>query len=135
VPTATVLTLGSPDFLDGVTTVALAPDTDDSIPLIARVCAAITRLAPEPPLVIVAEGRWAELLPGIALAQRAARRRVLAYVLVDPDYPAVSEGWPDARVHAVGSTGFDLSMARLRGWDTHEVTQARDLVRSISTLD
>ena len=102
-------------------------------PLAARVCAEITRLAPTPPLVIVAVGDLAALLPAVALAQRAARRQVMAYVLIDPDYPVVSEGWPDARVHVLGSAGVDLRTAELRGWETGPVTGLRDLILEIST--
>ena len=130
-PIATVLTLGELPELAGLDALAVDPDDNESIPLIARVCAAITRLAPAPPLVIVAEGEWAELLPGIALAQRAARRAVRAYVLLDPVLPAVSEQWPDARVHALGRPGFDLRTCELRGWDTHQVSDLTGIVSRI----
>ncbi len=129
-PTATVLTLGVVPDLDAL---AILPGTDDSIPMIARVCSEITRMAPAPPLVIVATGEWAALLPGIALAQRAARRQVRAYVLVDPVLPEVSDQWPDARVHVLGSPGFDLRTAELRGWDTHRDVSAADVINGIRT--
>lgn len=131
VPTATVITLGHlPEFadLDALTPVI---DPDSSLPLIARTCAAITRLAPTPPLVIVAEGEWAALLPGIALAQRSARRSVLAYVLIDPEYPEVSDTWPDTRVHVLGSEGFDVRTAELRGWETGTVTLLGELLERL----
>ncbi|MGI9135898.1 MAG: hypothetical protein ACR2JS_02410 [Candidatus Nanopelagicales bacterium] len=119
-PTATVLVLGElPEIVD-IGGIEVVPSADGAIPLIARVCAEITRLAPTPPLVIVTQGELALLLPGIALAQRTARRSVLAYVLVDPVLPAVSEQWPDARVHVVGRAGFELRAAELRGWDVHD---------------
>ena len=130
-PIATVLTLGELPELADLQPIAVDPDDNESIPLIARVCAAITRLAPAPPLVIVAEGEWAKLLPGIALAQRAARRAVRAYVLVDPVLPAVSEQWPEARVHALGRPGFDLRTCELRGWDTHQVSDLTGIVSRI----
>jgi hypothetical protein len=122
-----VIVLGDVPEVDGIRALAVVPPPGDA-PLAARVCAEITRMAPAPPLVIVAVGAMAALLPSVALAQRAARRQVLAYVLVDPEYPAVSEGWPDARVHVLGSPEFDLRTAELRGWETGSVTELRDLV-------
>jgi hypothetical protein len=127
-----VMVLGDAPGLDDLAvTRVLAPAGE--APLAARVCAEITRLAPTPPLVIVAVGDLAALLPAVALAQRAARRQVMAYVLIDPDYPVVSEGWPDARVHVLGSAGVDLRTAELRGWETGPVTGLRDLILEIST--
>lgn len=80
----------------------------------ARICAAISGLRPEEPLSFVAFGRAAVLLPSIALAQRAARRRVVEYVLVDPVLPPVSDGWPDAHVSVFSDA--DTRQPRLRGW-------------------
>ena len=100
-------------------------------PLAARVCAEITRLTPTPPLLIVTVGEYCALLPAIALAQRAARRRVVGYVLIDPDYPAVSESWPDARVHVLGTSESNLRTASLRGWETGPASGLHDLVREI----
>jgi hypothetical protein len=116
--------------LDTLVVTRVLPPAGEA-PLAARVCAEITRLAPTPPLVIVAVGDLAALLPAVALAQRAARRQVLAYVLIDPEYPPVSEGWPDARVYVLGSPGVDLRTAELRGWETGPVTGLRDLILEI----
>jgi hypothetical protein len=127
-----VMVLGDAPGLDDLAVTRVLPPAGEA-PLAARVCAEITRLAPTPPLVIVAVGDLATLLPAVALAQRAARRQVLAYVLIDPDYPPVSEGWPDARVYVLGSSGVDLRTAELRGWETGPVTELRDLLLEIST--
>lgn len=129
-----VMVIGDAAGLDGIAVTRVSPASGEA-PLAARVCAEITRLAPTPPLVIVAVGHLASLLPAVALAQRAARRQVLAYVLLDPVYPAVSEGWPDARVHVLGSPGVDLRTAELRGWETGPVTSLRDLILELSALD
>lgn len=128
-----VMVLGDAPGLDGLGVTPVVPPAGEA-PLAARVCAEITRLAPTPPLVIVAVGDLAGLLPAVALAQRAARRQVLSYVLIDPEYPAVSEGWPDARVFVLGSLGVDLRTAELRGWETGPVTGLRDLILEISAL-
>ena len=132
-PVATVLVLGELPEIIGIGGRQVTPAADDAIPLIARVCAEITRLSPTPPMVIVAEGESALLLPGVALAQRAARRPVLAYVLVDPVLPPVTEQWPDARVHVVGRAGFELRAAELRGWDVHEAGDIPGLVTRLAT--
>jgi hypothetical protein len=122
-----VIVLGDVPGLDGLGIHVNVPATGDA-PLTARVCAEITRLTPTPPLLIVTEGAYSALLPAIALAQRAARRRVLGYVLIDPEYPPVTEAWPDARVHVLGSAGAELRTAELRGWETGSVTGLRDLI-------
>lgn len=128
-----VMVLGEAPGLDDLVVMRVLPPAGEA-PLAARVCAEITRLAPTPPLVIVAVGELATLLPAVALAQRAARRQVLAYVLIDPEYPAVSDAWPDARVHVLGSPGVDLRTAELRGWEIGPVTILRDLILQISML-
>ncbi len=84
----------------------------------ARVCAAIGELRPRPPLTVAAAGDGAVLVPAVGRAQRAAHRPVAQYVLVDPELPAVTDSWPDARV-SVAVTAADDSItttARLRGW-------------------
>ena len=116
--------------LEGLGSVPVVPPESEA-PLAARMCAEITRLSPVPPLIIVAAGTYASLLPAVSLAQRAARRRVLAYVLVDPEYPEVSEGWPDARVHVLGSPGFELRTAELRGWETGDLTDLLEVVEGL----
>ena len=127
-----VMVLGdAPDLAELEVTRVLPPAGE--APLAARVCAEITRLTPTPPLVIVAVGDLAALLPAVALAQRAARRQVLAYVLIDPEFPAVSDAWPDARIYVLGSPGVDLRTAELRGWETGPVTGLRDLILKILT--
>lgn len=81
----------------------------------ARICAALNADPPAEPISVVAFGASALLLPSIALAQRTAHRRVQEYVLVDPQLPAVSDGWPDA--HVTVFCEADQPQARLRGWD------------------
>lgn len=86
--------------------------------LAVRTCAAITALEPSPPLVVVAEGSMARTLPAVARSQAAHHRRVIEYVLLDPELPPVSDTWPDARVTVVCGVDSEASLqARLRGWD------------------
>jgi hypothetical protein len=87
------------------------------------VCALINEVDPTPPLVIIAAGRAALALPAVARSQRAMHRRVLHYLLIDPELPQVSDAWPDARVTVACDADSEASLlARLRGWDvlTHD---------------
>lgn len=73
------------------------------------------------------DGTAGALAPALGFAQKAARRTVAAYVLVDAATPpAESRGgdWPDAPVWFVASPGADqleVNQARLRGWTVVEV--------------
>ena len=80
----------------------------------SRTCAAISALRPAPPLTIVAFGSDALLLPAVALAQRAAHRRVSGYLLVEPALPPGSDTWPDAPVTVLDDAPDP--QVRLRGW-------------------
>ncbi len=102
---------------EDTTVVRIQPVEGPEASLAARVCAAIAVVAPEPPLVIVASGADALLLPAVALAQRSAHRRVTHYVLVEPELPVVNDSWPDAPVTVVSDEdGWVGAQARLRGW-------------------
>ncbi|MGB3014048.1 MAG: hypothetical protein WBB41_05490, partial [Candidatus Nanopelagicales bacterium] len=49
-------------------------------------------------------------------AQRASRRRVVGYVLVDGELPKPGvQDWPDAPVTYLGTN--ESHLAELRGWD------------------
>lgn len=82
--------------------------------LASRTCAAISALAPTPPLAVVAFGSDALLLPAVALAQRAAHRRVAGYLLVEPALPPGSDTWPDAPVTVLDDAADP--QVGLRGW-------------------
>lgn len=102
----------------GVLTVTPAPGPDSA--LATRVCAALATLDPAPPLVLVAFGSSAELLPAVARAQHAAHRRVVDYLLVDAPIPPVSDAWPDAPVTLF--TDEDVPQATLRGWQVRPLS-------------
>jgi hypothetical protein len=82
------------------------------------------------PIMLVLDGTAGALAPALGFAQRAARRAVSAYVLVDASTPpAESRGgdWPDAPVWFVASPAADeleVNQARLRGWTVVEVLDA-----------
>ena len=99
------------------------PDMTDEGAWVARTAIAITAAVQQslltPPLLLVLAGERARHAPQLGFAQRAARRSVHGYVLIDPVLPApgaVSD-WPDAPVVVILS-GPDATTerdARLRG--------------------
>lgn len=103
---------------DDVIVVEPVPGPDESLG--PRICAAIRLLDPPAPLVIVAFGSGALHLPAVALAQRSAHKRVVGYLLIEPELPKVADVWPDAPVFVVSSDDWTSTQARLRGWELLE---------------
>lgn len=69
-----------------------------------------------PPVLLVAFGGAGRMLTALGFAQKASRRRVVGYVIVDGDLPKPGVAdWPDAPVTYVGSR--EAAAASLRGWD------------------
>ncbi len=69
-----------------------------------------------PPALLVAQGEAGRMLTALGFAQKASRRRVVGYVLVDGDLPKPGvQDWPDAPVTYIG--GREAHAAELRGWD------------------
>lgn len=89
---------------------------------VADLSAAIGRAEPSERLVIVAEGSTVHGLPALALSQRAARRSIVGYVVVDSDLvmpPDSPHDWPGAPVTYVRTTNaaeLGWRVAQLRGW-------------------
>ena len=128
---AVVLTSGVPSPLDqalpGAVRLEDIPDATDEGAWVARTAIAITAAVQQslltPPLLLVFAGEHARQAPHLGFAQRAARRSVHGYVLIDPALPtpgSVSD-WPDAPVIVVLSDSDDPRArdARLRGWEVH----------------
>lgn len=82
------------------------------------------------PVLLVLAGSAGALAPALGFSQKASRRAVSGYVLVDAAVPpAESRGgdWPDAPVVFVASPAADpleTNQARLRGWGIVEVPDA-----------
>jgi hypothetical protein len=82
------------------------------------------------PLLLVVDGTAGELAPALGFSQKAARRAVSGYVLIDALVPPMddrTQDWPDAPVVYVASPAADeaqTTLARLRGWDVVEVVDA-----------
>ncbi|TDB79272.1 hypothetical protein E1264_35720 [Actinomadura sp. KC216] len=148
-----------PEMLRSYGLDVIAPDVpDDTGPrYIARVSLTITATDPVPPLALAAHGTAGPLLPGIALAQRAAHRPIAGYVFIDADLPRpprhdhespqndvpMPPDWPEApcgylRTHAdrTASSGHDQAIreARLRGWPVTEHEPPTAVAQSLSEL-
>jgi hypothetical protein len=130
-----VLAPGTPPFPCDLPTLDLSAEDYDDPDWIARVAIAIGQAGGElaEPVLLVLAGRHAALAPGLGFAQRAARRAIAGYVLVDPVLPsAATHDWPDAPVTVIITSKADDDVrsaalaARLRGWDvvTGEITNA-----------
>jgi hypothetical protein len=82
------------------------------------------------PVLLVVDGTAGALAPALGFSQKAARRAVSGYVLVDAVVPPADDrslDWPDAPVVYVASPAADeaqTTQARLRGWDVVEVVDA-----------
>lgn len=91
---------------------------------VADQAVAITAAHTEGPLLVVCSGAANRGVPALGFSQRAARRPVVAYVLLDgplPDPSRAGTDWPDAPVVYVSSSPESdeaIRAAQLRGWRT-----------------
>lgn len=95
---------------------------------VAYVAVQLSTSSTRGPVLLVLSGRSGALAPALGFSQRAARRQVAGYVLVDADFPAADSAvgdWPDAPVVYVASpaaAAATIDHARLRGWRLVEVS-------------
>jgi hypothetical protein len=142
----------------------IVPDVpEDAGPrYVARAALAISAAVPVAPLLLVARGDAGPLVPGVALAQRAAHRKIGGYVFLDADLPRpatavqqhdhgepsvtavpsvpIPPDWPEApcaylrTADAGPETGGALTEARLRGWTVTEQARGIPLARVLRDL-
>lgn len=92
------------------------------------------------PLLLVLGGSAGELAPAVGFSQRASRRPVAGYVLVDAATPPVDGGvvdWPDAPVTYLATPAADplqVNQARLRGWVVAEVADADEVAAAVAVV-
>jgi hypothetical protein len=97
---------------------------------VAHLAIGLATRSAQAPVLLVLGGDSGAMAAAVGFSQRAARRAVSGYVLVDAAVPpAESRGgdWPDAPVSYVASPAADpleVNQARLRGWAVHEVPDA-----------
>lgn len=101
---------------------------------VADQAVALTAAGVDQPLILVASGPATAGLPALGFSQRASRRSVVTYVMVDGPLPQAGPAtgdWPDAPVVCVqhaSTAELDAAVttgARLRGWTVvHEAPAA-----------
>lgn len=91
------------------------------------------------PIVCVARGEAARLLPGLGFAQRSAHRLVSGYVILDGPTPAPAQEWPDAPVwwaltdEASAELAEKALTAKLRGFNVVEQADVVAVVTQAAT--
>jgi hypothetical protein len=97
---------------------------------VAALAVAMSAGAISSPITLVLAGASGALAPAVGFSQRAARRLVIGYILIDAELPTVGgahEDWPDAPViylHSPQAQVLNVNQARLRGWDVVAVANA-----------
>jgi hypothetical protein len=92
------------------------------------------------PLLLVLAGSAGELAPAVGFSQRASRRAVAGYVLVDAATPPMDGGvvdWPDAPVTYLATPASDplqVNQARLRGWVVTELGSATEVASAVAAV-
>ncbi len=101
-------------------------------PMSVLICARIHELGPAAPLVVVAPASSVQYLPALALAQRAAHRRIAAYYLIDPLTDPTGPEWPDAPVYVIRQTrAAATKLPELRGWQEISFNAIDELVAAL----
>ena len=89
---------------------------------VATLAVAMSTSGLSAPVALVLFGSAGALAPAVGFSQRASRRAVSGYVLVDADVPTIGgahEDWPDAPVvylYSAAAHELNVNQARLRGW-------------------
>ncbi|MFI0354529.1 hypothetical protein [Actinomadura sp. 9N407] len=135
----------------------IAPDVpaEAGMRYVARASLEIAAAVPSEPLVLVAHGGAGPLLPAIALAQRAAHRKISGYVFIDAAFPrtaglhdhaapevAVPPDWPEAPCGYLRTSAAEpaeaadrsVREARLRGWPVIEQELSAPVLAEIIAL-
>ncbi|MEZ5184866.1 MAG: hypothetical protein R2720_03900 [Candidatus Nanopelagicales bacterium] len=83
---------------------------------VAHCALEMAQKADRSPALLVAQGGAGRMLAALGFSQRASRRRVVGYVVVDGELPKADvQDWPDAPVTYIGDR--ESHLADLRGWE------------------
>ena len=125
----------------GVLVIPDVPETDPSdvrmatAHWVAHSAMTLTAAQPQRPVLLVASGAAGSLLPALGFSQKASRRPVAGYVVIDGDLPkAGAADWPDAPVTYIAASAADqnLRTAELRGWTVETNPEPSQVLRSIA---
>jgi hypothetical protein len=84
-----------------------------------------------PPVLLVAHGTAGRMLAALGFAQKASRRRVVGYVIVEGELPRQGvQDWPDAPVTYIGEQ--ESHLADLRGWDVLPADDLASRLRAVA---
>lgn len=122
-----------------------APPVEEGIDLrtatahwVAHNAMTLTAAHPEKPVLLVASGTAGSLLPALGFSQKASRRPVAGYVVVDGVLPkAGAADWPDAPVTYIetgaggDSTREAAREAELRGWTVEKDPDTAAVIRAL----
>jgi hypothetical protein len=91
-------------------------DLDLAGAYVAHCALALAAIADRPPTLLVAHGGAGRMVTALGFSQKASRRRVVGYALVEAEFPKPGvQDWPDAPVTYIGSS--QAALAELRGWE------------------
>lgn len=86
-----------------------------------------------PPVLLVAYGGAGRMMSALGFAQKASRRRVLGYVLVEAELPKAGvQDWPDAPVTYIGER--EAVVAGLRGWEVVAADDVPTRIRAVAAV-
>ena len=84
------------------------------------------------PVMVVATGVRCQDLPQLARAQSAVHRSVIAYALINPDFPPSTDQWPAAPVTVYLPLNQEPERnVSLRGFHIHHFTDPEDLANQV----
>jgi hypothetical protein len=107
---------------------------------VAEVALHLAVTGAQAPLLLVLGGSAGELAPAVGFSQRASRRAVAGYVLVDAATPPVDGAvvdWPDAPVTYLATPAADplhANQARLRGWVVREIAGPHVIAAAVADV-
>ena len=91
-------------------------DLDLAGAYVAHCALALAAIADRPATLLVVHGGAGRMVTALGFSQKASRRRVAGYALVDAELPKPGvHDWPDAPVTYIGTSA--AAMAELRGWE------------------
>ncbi|NQU36014.1 MAG: hypothetical protein HQ526_00275 [Actinobacteria bacterium] len=105
---------------------------------VAHNAVTLTAERPNKPILLVATGSAGAMMPAVGFSQKASRRPVSGYVVIDGVLPkAGAADWPDAPVTYVRTTADPAAMAAareagLRGWTVETVSSPATAIREIA---
>jgi len=106
---------------------------------VAHNAVTLTAEQPTKPILLVAFGAAGAMMPAVGFSQKASRRPVSGYVVIDGALPKPGAAdWPDAPVTYVRTTSDAgaLTAAReavLRGWTVETVSSPATAIREITS--